>query len=357
MENIRKLKEVVDLNTELGRGSYGVVKKVSFHGINCAAKDIHGILIECASDKQFQVIKKNFLEECVKCNKLFHPNIVQFLGIHYPTKQARLPWLVMELMDCSLTNFIENHDKESVSLFIKASIFCDISLGLQFLHTQDIIHRDLSSNNVLLTKHLTAKISDLGQAKLVNPGSSKSHSKVPGAQIFLPPEVISDADKARYGKPIDVFSLGCIMIHVAAHKWPNPLPEIYYDTELEKKVALSEIERRKEYLSEIKELKDLNTLITDCLHDNPKRRPIITKIVGELDQLKFSYQKNSIFAGNKINAVEFEKHLKKKAVEFEKHLKLQDKEIAEQLLEIKKLNKLVQEAHKQMQVRIIISVT
>ena len=49
-----------------------------------------------------------------------------------------------------------------VPLHFKLSILVDVAQGLEFLHGQDIIHRDLSSNNVLLTKHLVAKIADLG---------------------------------------------------------------------------------------------------------------------------------------------------------------------------------------------------
>ena len=227
---------MVDLKEEIGRGAYGIVKKVSLHGTICAAKDIHAILINYASDKELERIKKSFLEECIKCSKLFHPNIVQFLGIHYPSKQAKLPWLVMELLDCSLTDFVEKYDKESVSLFVKTSIFFDISLGLQFLHGQNVIHRDLSSNNILLTKHLTAKIADLGVAKLVDPDGSKSHTSAPGTKFFLPPDVFSSSAKTHYGKSIDVFSLGCIMIHVTTHKWPAPLPETEYNPQLEKRL-------------------------------------------------------------------------------------------------------------------------
>ena len=112
LENTEEIKEVVDLREEIGRGAYGVVKKVSLHGTICAAKDIHILFINYASDKELEQIKKTFLEECIKCSKLFHPNIVQFLGIRYPSKQAKLPWLVMELLDCSLTGFVEKHDKE-----------------------------------------------------------------------------------------------------------------------------------------------------------------------------------------------------------------------------------------------------
>ena len=301
LENIKELKDVVDLGEEIGRGAYGLVKKVLLHRILCAAKDIHAVLIHYASDEELERIKKSFLEECIKCNKLFHPNLVQFLGIHYPDKEAKLPWLVMELLDCSLTTFIKKYDKENVSQFVKAMIFCDISLGLQFLHGRDIIHRDLSSNNILLTKHLTAKIGDLGVAKMIDPDGSKSHTLAPGTKTFLPPEVFSV--KRHYGKPVDVFSLGCIMIHVVTHQWLEPTDEAHYDETIGRKVVLFEIARREVYLNSIQEL--IKTLVLSCLHDNPKQRPEIAMVIAELQNLKKSYQKLNLF-----NIVEFEAQLK-----------------------------------------------
>ena len=239
----------------------------------------------------------------------------------------------MELLDCSLTGFVKKYNKESVSLFVKASIFCDISLGLQFLHGRNIIHRDLSSNNILLTKHLIAKIADLGVAKLVDPDGSKSHTVAPGTQYFLPPDVFADSTKTQYGKSIDVFSLGCIMIHVVTHEWPAPLPETQYNPELRRKVVLSEVDRRKTYLDQIKELPELKVLIENCLDDGPEIRPDITKVVNDLGKLRLMYQNISSFAGNEMNAVEFEKSLK-----------LQNKTI-------EKLNNTIQDADKLLQVR------
>ena len=329
LENIEEIKEVVDLEEEIGRGAYGVVKKVSLHGTICAAKDIHVLLINYASDEEFEHIKKTFLEECIKCSKLFHPNIVQFLGTHYPSKQAKLPWLFMELLDCSLTGFVKKYDKEDVSLFVKASIFSDISLGLQFLHGRNIIHRDLSSNNILLTQHLTAKIGDLGVAKVVDPDGSKSHTVAAGTRDFLPPDVFSDAAKSHYGKSIDVFSLGCVMIHVTTHEWPIPLPLVHFSRKNEK-VVLTEVKRRETYLNQIRELQELKVLIKNCLHDVPKMRPSVNKMVDDLGKLRLTYQKNS---GNEINAVEFEKSLKLQAKTIEK------------------LNETMQDANKLLQVR------
>ena len=342
LENIEKLQEVVDLGVEIGRGAYGLVKKVSMHGTTCAAKDIHAILINYASDKELERITKSFLEECVKCSKLFHPNIVQFLGIHYPSNQAKLPWLVMELLDCSLTGFVEKYNEESVSQFVRASIFCDISRGLQFLHGQDIIHRDLSSNNILLTSHLTAKIADLGVAKLIDPDGSRSHTLAPGTKTFLPPEVFSA--KPRYGKPVDVFSLGCIMIHVTTHQWPDPADETHYDEKLGKKVVLSEITRRTVYLNTIQG--PIKILILSYLHDNPKQRPEIAVVVAELQKLKSSCQKPVSF-----NIVEFES-LSKLQQKTNEQLVERQREMNEQLLkkqrELAEIKKTAQENLKRL---------
>ena len=65
-------------------------------------------------------------------------------------------------MQTSLKNFLDKHDQAKVPLHFKLSIVVDVAQGLEFLHGQDIVHRDLSSNNILLTKHLVAKIADLG---------------------------------------------------------------------------------------------------------------------------------------------------------------------------------------------------
>ena len=284
VKSIEELKEVVDLNEEIGRGAYGVVKKVSLYGTVCAAKVVHAILIHYATKQQFEDIKKKFLEECIKCSKIFHPNIVQFLGIYYPSEDAKLPWLVMEKMDCSLTSFLAQHTQADVSVNTKISIIHDISLGLRYLHARDIIHRDLSSNNILLAKHLTAKIADLGVAKLIDPDGSRSHTRAPGTQFFLPPE--ATRANPQYGKPVDVFSLGCVMIHLMTHEWPEPAAETHYDAMLKKKVALSEVKRRQKYIGKILKPAKIKELISICLHDSDQERPVIAQLCVEVEKLK-----------------------------------------------------------------------
>ena len=274
---VNELNEVIDLNEEIGSGAYGVVKLVSVHGTVCAAKDVHKILLQHVSKKESTTVKEKFMQECIHCSKLLHPNIVQFLGIYYPSKTAELPWLIMERLDCSLTDHVKKHKHGEMYFPVKVSIFNDILLGLQYLHAQKIIHRDLSSNNILLTKFLVAKITDLGMAKLVDPSRVISQSKQPGTAVFMPPEAL--IDHSKYNSSIDVFSFGCVMIHVMAQEFPYPEPATRLDENIGRYVTFTQAECREKYLAKIHKPSQLKQLILQSIDDIPNKRPSINDLL------------------------------------------------------------------------------
>ena len=108
----------------------------------------------------------------------------------------------------------------NIPMTIKLSILFDVSLGLRYLHSRKILHRDLSSNNILLTALLRAKIGDLGVAKVVKVDNKKSLTQVPGTADFMPPE--AQVDMPIYDASLDVFSYGGVVFHTATQKWPAP---------------------------------------------------------------------------------------------------------------------------------------
>jgi len=274
-----QLRNVTSTGKVIGKGAYGRVIKVYVHGTLCAAKEIHSILMEGVESEEFEHVKQSFLSECARNQALYHPNVVQMLGIHYPTPEAKLPWLVMEMMETSLARFVEKYEGK-VDLHIKLSILVDVAQGLEFLHGQDIIHRDLSSNNILLTKHCVAKISDFGTAKIIMDHNRISkHTQTPGTLHFMPPEAISV--NPCYGKSIDVFSLGCVSLHLMSHRWPQPLDQVRQGT----LTALTEVERRREYL-ELCTLSSLKQLIESCLQNEPNKRPEIAAFHRKIKTIK-----------------------------------------------------------------------
>ena len=211
------------------------------------------------------------------------------LGIYYPTPQAKLPWLVMELMQTSLKGFLEKYEQGKVPLHFKLSMLVDVAQGLEFLHGQDIIHRDLSSNNVLLTKSLVAKIADLGVAKVIQENKMKTHTQAPGTTHFMPPEALKS--KPHYGKPVDVFSLGCVALQMMSHQWPEPNDRVSEDT----MTVLTEIQRRDEYITFCTQ-PALKKLVELCLHNKPEERPEISVVCVKLKELRVTIEKQIPFA-------------------------------------------------------------
>ena len=267
----------------IGEGSYGSVFEVMVHQTICAAKEMYPIIFS-------PMKRKSFLSECVRCSRILHPNVVQFLGIYYPDSEAKLPWLVMEMMHTSLTKMIEKYQKVDFPFHFKMSIFVDVCQGLQFLHSQNLIHRDLSSNNILLTKHLVAKIGDLGQAKVILPGGGGMHTQTPGTPVFMSPEALSTANPV-YGAPLDVFSFGCVCVHTVSLQWPIPLDKIGKNN-----VIFSEMQRREHLCAKMASFPKLKCLVENCLQDKPEDRPAINKVIDGLtlvDYIHLPHEKDS----------------------------------------------------------------
>ena len=258
--NSFKLTGALVSNRELGHGSYATVLELEYMGLRCAGKKIHEVLLRQGTSSY--AVQK-FEEECHLLSQVRHPNIVQFLGVYIQSSE-QVPILVMEFLPTNLTSCIEKHG--ALSNEISYSILHDVALGLCYLHSQTppIIHRDLSSNNVLLTPNMTAKISDLGVARILNltPLQVSHMTQTPGTPAYMPPEVM--VANPKYDKSIDEFSYGILMIHILSGRWPEPQvgPN---RMEHGKLIPVSEAERRKIFLLMIKRDHPLMNFILKCI--------------------------------------------------------------------------------------------
>ena len=273
-------------NRELGHGAYATVLELEYLKMKCAGKKIHEMLLGRnkegeESDDNYVILR--FEEECRLLSKIRHSNIVQFLGIFFEDG-ARVPILVMEFLETNLTHCIEKYGvfpKE-----ISYSILHDVALGLYYLHSQTppIIHRDLSSNNVLLTSNMTAKISDLGVARILNLTAVQvsNMTRVPGTIAFMPPEVMNA--KPTYNTSVDEFSYGILAMHVLSGMWPEPLvgPTRTVEGEL---VPVTEAERRDLFLGAIGNDHPLYDLIINCISNDPSSRPHADVILAQLGEM------------------------------------------------------------------------
>ena len=268
----------------IGHGAYGTIAEAKWEGTIVAIKEIHSIFNE-VSEEQFQALKTKFLSECKRSSQLHHPNIVRFLGI-YLSPGARLPSLVMERLHCNLTELLEQN--AIIPLEIKLSILHQTLLGLRYLHTRvpPIIHRDLSSNNVLVSRSMEAKIADFGTIRILEPNRQTPMTLAPGTKDFMPPEAV-ELQPVEYKQEIDIFSFGCVMLHTFSHTWPTPSQSVITDSASHVLTPQSEIQRRAKYLDKIpKEVEDIVVpLIASCLEYFANDRPTAEQACNELETL------------------------------------------------------------------------
>ncbi|XP_065890274.1 uncharacterized protein [Dysidea avara] len=252
---------------ELGSGAFGRTFAVQHNGITCAAKELHpGPL----SSNKAEFLKQVFLQQCLLYSNLVHPNVMKLLGVYYPSKQTVLPVLVTELMEYSLTVFLESYP-DVIPMFVKLSILQDVSRGVHYLHVQEMIHCNLHSNNVVLTNNLVAKICDFMAVKVIG-----THGRMEKRKAFVSPEVLGMDNFYGRSTASDVFSFGCIMCHMITQRWPEP----FFYTEIPYPgtgIDLSEIEKRQHYIGQISD-ESLKQLVISCLNDRPEKRPPISQV-------------------------------------------------------------------------------
>ena len=182
------------------------------NGLVCAGKKIHEILLD-ADNVGVRDIAAKYVQECQLMSGLRHPNITQFMGVCF-LPNCQLP-VLLERLDASLDEVLES--VPNIPLILKRSILEDVAKGLLYLHKHDpqIVHRDLTAKNVLLTSSLSAKITDFGNSRIVNiePGQlAQTLSRNPGTLVYMPPEALSAT--ARYGPSLDIFSFGHLGLFV-----------------------------------------------------------------------------------------------------------------------------------------------
>ena len=296
----------------LGVGSYGKVCRAERDHLLCAAKIIHETLFDPTATARQRPLTpheqhivgrtpfERFRQECEILRNLRHPNIIQYLGT-YRDPDTRLPVLLMELMEQNLTRYLE--EQQDVPYHVQVNICSDITLALTFLHAKSIIHRDLSSNNVLLSGlpgNIRAKVTDFGMARIVvGTGMaildrSYSLTTCPGATVYMPPEAVQD--NPIYTNKIDCFSFGVLIIQILTQQFPNPGDRYVrvhntdpQNTHRQRTLeVVSETDRRRNHISQINPNHPLLPTALDCLCDRQLERPAAQELCERMDLLKQS---------------------------------------------------------------------
>ena len=273
-------------NDTLGSGSYGVVCKAMWGQRLCAAKLLHPIFFQ-SNDPGIVTTRRRFEQECRFLDDMKHPHIVEYLGTSHDPDSGLLV-LLMELMDESLTHFLER-SQQPLAFHIEVDLCHDIAQALAYIHSKDIIHRDLSGNNVLLLAG-RAKITDFGMSKLLDSNRRMTPlTMCPGTLAYMPPEALREPPV--YSKKIDCFSFGVLQIQIMTRQFPDPGPAVRVVEDSRSptgviNIPVLESERRKSHIDIIDPTHTLLPTALGCLSYSEKDRPSAQDLCRQLAAVK-----------------------------------------------------------------------
>uniref|UniRef100_A0A8C3YPA3 Serine/threonine-protein kinase TAO3 n=1 Tax=Catagonus wagneri TaxID=51154 RepID=A0A8C3YPA3_9CETA len=204
---------------EIGHGSFGAV----YFATNAHTSEVVAVKKMSYSGKQAHEKWQDILKEVKFLRQLKHPNTIEYKGCYLKEHTA---WLVMEYCLGSASDLLEVHKKPLQEVEI-AAITHGALHGLAYLHSHDLIHRDIKAGNILLTEPGQVKLADFGSASMASPANS-----FVGTPYWMAPEVILAMDEGQYDGKVDIWSLGITCIEMAERKPPlfnmNAMSALYH---------------------------------------------------------------------------------------------------------------------------------
>ena len=284
LSHLRKVDNIEGLHKakKMGHGCFGAVYEVRVNSVPCIAKRVHDILVGREGQKSVGAEQRagaitEFQKECDLLSTLHHPNVVQFMGVHYGQDKADTS-LIMEHLHMDLEYCMKTYS--DIPLPYKTSILRDVAYGLAYLHSIPIIHRDLNTGNILLTESLRAKVADLGLSKLFDQNvPSGKLTMAPGAPDFMPPECFGVSPK--YDVKLDIFSFGHLTIYLVNQEYPFLADKNITQEDVANKQV--QVGKRRESLDRMGGTHPLYSTAVHCLSDVPDRRPTSTALVEMLE--------------------------------------------------------------------------
>ena len=253
---VLKKDDIVFSDKELGRGGWGVVMAARFCGLEVAAKLLHGAILSPHNQQLF-------MREMNIAALVRHPNILLFIGATLDQESV----ILTELMQTSLRAVLEEMEKNKLSMSRQqvSNIAMDVGKALNYLHLikpDAIIHRDVSSANVLLERLgnevWKAKLSDFGSSNFARQVATVA----PGNFTYAAPE---NADPDLQSPKMDVFSYGILLLEMSHGHFPD-------------------MQKRQELIQKLT-WSAMKIMIMECTAKDLKCRPSMAGILVKLNRI------------------------------------------------------------------------
>jgi len=188
---------------QIGGGNFGQVSYGTYFGTEVAIKQLLDV-----DDKDMH---KYIEREMATLRDMRHPNVVQFMGL---SRNGTEVFIITEYISGGDLRKLLKDETRELTWLLRARLATDCAYAMTFLHSKGLIHRDLKSNNLLVTENWKVKVCDFGFSRRVNKGELMT---LCGTDEWMAPEVMCGD---RYDEKADVFSFGMVMTELVTRKKP-----------------------------------------------------------------------------------------------------------------------------------------
>ncbi|KAI3934967.1 hypothetical protein MKW92_052729 [Papaver armeniacum] len=288
-EDIIEATENFDIKYCIGAGGYGSVYKAELStGQVVAVKKLH------PSDEDSEILDlKSFESEVHALTEIRHRNIVKLLGF-CSNPERRISFLVYEFVERgSLKNILSDGERAMEFDWIKRIRFIKGTAdALAYMHHDcipAIVHRDISSKNILLNSEYDARVSDFGTARIIKPDSS-NWTSLAGTYGYVSPEL---AYTMKVTEKCDVYSFGVIVLEVLMGRHPSEIITVLSQIRLSSPSSsmMGQNVRLRDILDQCigsptdtvkKEIMYIVKVGLSCLKGDPYTRPTMQEVAVEL---------------------------------------------------------------------------
>ncbi|XP_040998674.1 serine/threonine-protein kinase STY46-like isoform X4 [Juglans microcarpa x Juglans regia] len=276
------------LSTEANSGDWEIDRKSLTIGERIASGSCgdlyHGVYLSedvavkiLRSEHLNNALEDEFAHEVAILREVQHKNVVQFIGAC--TKPPHLCIVTEYMPGGSLYDYLhKNHNILELPQLLKFAV--DVSKGMEYLHQNNIIHRDLKTANLLMDTHNVVKVADFGVARFQTQGGTMTAET--GTYRWMAPEVINHQP---YNQKADVFSFAIVLWELVTAKVP-------YDSMTPLQAALGVRQGLRPDLPKNAH-PNLLELMQRCWEAVPDNRPSFSEITAELENLLQEIQKTS----------------------------------------------------------------
>ncbi|XP_036358054.1 serine/threonine-protein kinase Nek4 isoform X2 [Octopus sinensis] len=259
-----------ELSMVIGKGSYGEVW-LARHIKDKRPYVLKKINLKSTSDKERRAAE----QEARLLSNLKHPNIVTYKD----SFQTGERYLYIAMQYCEggdLYTLLKERKGKVLEEKQVVEWFIQIAMALQYLHERDILHRDLKTQNIFLTKNKIIKVGDLGIARVLENSSDMATTLI-GTPYYMSPELFSSKP---YNQKSDVWALGCCVYEMTTLRHAFNARDM---NSLAFKILSGKLPPMPQLYSS-----ELVQLIQNMLHQDPSRRPSVSRL------LRMSYVKKNI---------------------------------------------------------------